>query len=383
MSTHIEITHTGSLPRGPELARLLAEEGAAGADRSAALHEAAKAGVRDVIARQIEVGIDIVGDGEQGRVGFTTYMPERMTGFGGRSERNPPTDLTKFPGFMEMLVRRVESTEKAGGWSAPAAVGDLHYEGEDEAAYDCDVLLDAVREAGHPEGAAFMTAPSPGILATTMRNQHYDNYEAYVRALATELAKEYRIIVEKGLVLQIDAPDLAMERGMYFQEQPLSEFLAAVELHVDALNQALDGLPRERVRLHCCWGNNDSPHVDDVPLTEILPIVSRANVSAIGIAFGNPRHQHETDVIAEHGLPGDLKLIAGVVDVTTNYVEHPEVVSRRLQAAVRAVGDRERVLASPDCGFGTFAGYQLVAPDVTWEKLRTLRAGADLAAAAL
>lgn len=228
-----------------------------------------------------------------------------------------------------------------------------------------------------------MTAPSPGVIATTMQNRHYESYDAYVRALARELANEYRTVVDNGLVLQIDAPDLAMERGMYFNDRPLSDFLEAVELHVDALNDALEGLPREQVRLHVCWGNLDSPHVDDVPLGELLPIVTRANVGAIGFAFGNPRHQHELDAVASHGLPDGMDLIAGVVDVTTNYVEHPEVVSRRLQEAVRALdGDVSRVIASPDCGFGTFAGYEFVASDVVWAKLGALREGADLASRA-
>jgi 5-methyltetrahydropteroyltriglutamate--homocysteine methyltransferase len=308
-----------------------------------------------------------------------------MTGFGGQSNRSAPTELAKFPGYARFLVARLMAASGGSGLPAdpPAAVGEVEYLDTGEVEEDCDVLLAALAEAGHPAEAAFMPAPSPGIVATTMRNEHYESHEAYLAALVRGLRHEYRAIVDKGLVLQIDSPDLAMERGMYFQNEPLAAFLGAVEQHVDALNSALDGIPRERVRLHCCWGNIDSPHVDDVPLAELLPLITQARVGALGIAFGNPRHQHELDVVAEHGLPDGMTLIAGVVDVTTNYVEHPEVVARRLREAVRAMGDAGRVVASPDCGFGTFAGYSFVAPDVVWAKLETLRAGADLAAATL
>jgi 5-methyltetrahydropteroyltriglutamate--homocysteine methyltransferase len=216
-----------------------------------------------------------------------------------------------------------------------------------------------------------------------MTNRYYDSHEAYVRALAHELSKEYAVIIDKGLILQIDAPDLAMERSMYFQDLSLTQFLEMAELHIDALNNAIEGFPTERVRLHCCWGNSEAPHISDIPLADLLPVISQAHVGALGLAFGNPRHQHEIDVIAESSLPDHMTLIAGVVDVTTNYVEHPEVVSRRIQAATRAIGDVSRIVASPDCGFGTFAGYQFVAREIVWAKLKTLRDGANLAARAL
>ena len=383
-SERILTTHTGSLPRNPELTRRLQEEAQPGRHRSTEVRELARSAIRDVVAKQAECGIDLVSDGEQGKVGFQTYIPQRMSGFGGEANRPFPSELAEFPGFAEITAQRFAlGTPDAALTDPPAALEDVRYEGEVEAEEDCDAFLAALAEAGHPIERGFVTAPSPGIVATTMTNKHYDSYEAYVRALARELRTEYEIAIKRGLILQIDAPDLAMERGMYFQDRPLREFLDAVELHIDALNDAIEGFPVERVRLHCCWGNLDSPHVHDVPLAEILPVIARARVGALGIAFGNPRHQHEMDVIAANPLPDHMTLIAGVVDSTTNYVEHPEVVSRRLQEAARAMGDVSRVIASPDCGFGTFAGYEFVAGDVVWAKLRTLREGADLAARAL
>jgi 5-methyltetrahydropteroyltriglutamate--homocysteine methyltransferase len=217
------------------------------------------------------------------------------------------------------------------------------------------------------------------VIATTFGNAHYATYEDFIFAVADEIAKEYAVIAASGLVLQIDAPDLAMERTMKFQDLSVAEFQEVVDLHIAALNRALEGLPRERVRLHCCWGNHESPHTHDVALADILPIITKAEVGALGLAFANPRHQHEIAVVAELGLPEHMTLIAGVLDTTTNYVEHPEVVADRVGAAVRAVGDPGRVMASPDCGFGTFAGYELVSPDVVWAKFASLRAGADLA----
>ncbi len=377
-------THTGSLPRSPELTRLLQEESHPGTRRSPKTEQLTVQAVHNVVARQLDSGLDLINDGEQGKVGFQTYIPQRMSGFGGEAHRPVPSELAEFPEYARMVaVRFGLGTEHAVLRDPPAAVADVRYETTSEVEEDCEVLLGALSLVGQPVERAFLTAPSPGIIATTMTNRHYDSYEAYVRALAGELRKEYAVIVDKGLTLQIDAPDLAMERGMYFQDRPLSQFLEAIELHIDALNTALEEFPIDRIRLHCCWGNIDSPHVHDVPLAEVLPIISRASVGAIGIPFGNPRHQHEIDIITQHPLPDHMTLIAGVLDTTTNYVEHPEVVSRRIQAAARAMGDVSRIIASPDCGFGTFAGYEFVAPDVVWAKLKTLREGADLAAHAL
>jgi len=233
--------------------------------------------------------------------------------------------------------------------------------------------------AGKPFAETFLTAPSPGIVATTMMNAYYKSHEDYLMALARELRPEYRAIHAAGLVLQIDAPDLAMERTMTFQDLSEAEFLRVCELHVAAINTALEGIPRDRVRLHCCWGNWEGPHVHDIALAPILPILYQAHAAALTIEFANPRHQHEYQAVRAHPLPKDWLLIPGVIDTTTNFVEHPEVVARRIEEAVSVVGDRERVIASTDCGFGTFSGREWVAASIVWKKLASLRQGADLA----
>jgi 5-methyltetrahydropteroyltriglutamate--homocysteine methyltransferase len=226
---------------------------------------------------------------------------------------------------------------------------------------------------------AFMTAASPGVIATIMLDAHYGSHERYIRALAREMRKEYELIVQRGFVLQLDCPDLAMERTRFFQDESLDGFLAAVALHIDAINEAIAAIPPDRVRLHLCWGNYDGPHTHDVPLEPLLPILYRARVGALSLPLASPRHQHELKAFRRHPLPAGVLFLPGVIDSTTNVVEHPEVVADRICAAVEAVGDRTRVLASTDCGFGTFAGSQLVEESVAWTKLRALRDGADLA----
>jgi 5-methyltetrahydropteroyltriglutamate--homocysteine methyltransferase len=228
-----------------------------------------------------------------------------------------------------------------------------------------------------------MTAASPGVIATILLSAHYDSHEQYVMALAREMRKEYELIQAKNLLLQIDAPDLAMERTRFFQHDSLEHFQEMVELHVEGLNRAIAGIPPERIRLHVCWGNYDGPHTHDVPLEAILPILYRARVGALSLPLANPRHQHEYGVLKRHPLPDSMILLPGVIDTTTNYVEHPEVVADRIGQAVDAVGDRTRVIASTDCGFGTFAGSEMVADSVVWAKLRALRDGAAIASARL
>jgi 5-methyltetrahydropteroyltriglutamate--homocysteine methyltransferase len=300
-----------------------------------------------------------------------------MRGFGGESKRLPSRDMLDFPDYAEMLSHR--RREAARIMNAPQAVGEVRYEDLSEAARECDVFQAALAAAPHPFVEPFMTAVSPGTIATILLNAHYDTHERYVMALAREMRKEYELIHARGLVLQLDCPDLAMERVRFFQHEPLDRFLAAVELHVEAINHAIATIPAERVRLHLCWGNYDGPHVHDVPLEAVWPIVLRARVGAISLPLANPRHQHEYKVVKRLGLPPGRLFLPGVIDTTTNYVEHPEVVADRLLQAVDAVGDRTRVLASTDCGFGTFAGSEMCAPSVVWAKLRALREGADLA----
>ena len=370
-------THTGSLPRSAALTDLLlAQEQGADID-TANLARIAGSDVARVVRGQIDAGCDVINDGEQPRVGFQTYVPRRMSGFGGESNRPPVPDFIKFPQYAALV--RSRGVRRAKIDSAPEAVDEVRYGDLADAREEAAFFADALNDAGTGVRETFMTAASPGIIAVTMLNRHYDRYEDYVYALAREMRTEYEFVVGEGHVLQLDCPDLAMERGRMFADKSLAEFRDAVALHIDAINQAIDGIPPDRIRLHCCWGNWDGPHVDDVDLAEILPLLYEAKVGALSLPLANPRHQHEYAVIRDVPLPAHMALIAGVIDPTTNFVEHPQVVANRIAEAVDAVGDRERVLAGTDCGFGTFAGSDMVAGDVVWAKLATLAEGARLA----
>jgi len=370
-------THTGSLPRSAELTELLIQQEQSVAIDEELLASASAAGVARVVQGQIEAGCDIINDGEQPRVGFQTYVPRRMTGFGGESKRPPVPDFVTFPQYGELV--RSRGLRKAKIDSAPQAIAEVSYEGLSDARAEATMFADALADAPGEAAETFMTAASPGIIAVTMLNRYYASYEDYLYALAREMRTEYAFIVDQGYLLQLDCPDLAMERGRMFADKTLAEFRDAVALHIDAINQAVEGIPADRIRLHCCWGNWDGPHIDDVDLGEILPLLYEAKVGALSIPFANPRHQHEYAILKETPPPNTMALIAGVIDPTTNFVEHPEVVARRIAEAIDAVGDRERVLAGTDCGFGTFAGNDMVAGDVVWAKLATLAEGAQLA----
>jgi 5-methyltetrahydropteroyltriglutamate--homocysteine methyltransferase len=369
-------THVGSLPRHPALAdRLVREEAGETVDR-AELHRLAEGAVRHVVERQAACGVDVINDGEQPRVGFQTYVAQRMKGFGGESKRPRPRDFTDFPVFAAWMAGRLPRRSKVS--NAPQAIADVVYDDLGAAQQECRMFRAALDRLPTPPVDAFMTAASPGIIATTLLNAHYHSHEAYVFALARQMRKEYELIA-RDFVLQIDAPDLAMERTVLFHDKTVAEFLAIAEMHVAALNEALAAIPRERIRLHCCWGNYEGPHVHDIPLGEILPVLYQARVGALSLEFANPRHQHEYAALKSNRPPPELLLLPGVIDSTTNYVEHPEVVANRICEAVDAVGERSRVIASSDCGFGTFAGSELVAEDVVWAKLRSCREGADIA----
>ena len=259
-----------------------------------------------------------------------------------------------------------------------SGLAEVAYEDLGPAREEVRLFKEALGRLSARPAETFMTAASPGIIATTLLNAHYDSYEAYVFALAREMRKEYELIA-RDFILQIDAPDLAMERTVLFADKSVAEFVKIAEMHVAALNEALAGIAPERVRLHCCWGNYEGPHVHDVPLTDILPVLCGARVGGLSIEFANPRHQHEYANLKNAGFPSHMLLLPGVIDTSTNYVEHPEVVANRICEAVDAIGDRERVIASSDCGFGTFAGSEMVSEDIVWEKLKACRAGADIA----
>ena len=369
-------THVGSLPRDPALSDLLIRDEQGEKVDKAEMARLADAAVRHVVRQQVAAGVDVVNDGEQPRVGFQTYVPQRMKGFGGESKRPRSRDFTDFPVFAAFWDKRAVRRSKVS--NAPQAISDVVYEDLGPAEDEIRLFQSALRDLSSPPVETFMTAAAPGIIATTMLNAHYDSHEAYVFALARQMRKEYELIA-RDFILQIDAPDLALERTVLFADKTIPEFLAIAEMHVAALNEALAGIPRERIRLHCCWGNNEAPHVHDIPLADILPVLCQAKVGALSIEFANPRHQHEYAALKKAKLPPEFILIPGVLDTTTNFVEHPEVVANRICEAVDAVGDRERVIASSDCGFGTFAGYEMVSSDVVWEKLKACRAGADIA----
>ena len=365
-------THAGSLPRPAALAALHGRRSRGEDVDLAELRAAVEEATADVVARQLAAGIDVGNDGEQARESFFTYVRHRMTGFGGASRRPVMADLLEHPDFLELARPRRERMQ-VDLMHAPAAIGDVAYGDTGELDAECALVADA------PFAETFMTAPSPGIVVSAMENRHYSSREEYVRAVAAALRTEYRAIVDRGLLLQIDAPDLALERHVLFADRPLGEFLGFVELVVDAINGALDGIDPSRVRLHVCWGNYEGPHTHDVEFAEIQPLLYAARVGALVVSMANARHAHEHDCFARRPLPDGMVLVSGVIDTTSNYVEHPAVVAERLVTVARSVGDPHRVIAGTDCGFDTSAGIGDVAPSVVWAKLAALRAGADLA----
>ena len=374
-------THAGSLPRPPALTRMLAAMNRGEAVDRSELARAVDAAVADVVVRQREVGIDVANDGEQGRESFFTYVQHRMSGFdASASSELPPRrwqDIDDFPGFARIRAAQRAGDDQVTLTRPPVATGPIAYGDRSAIDADCDRLTALLDRASFAGG--FLTSPSPGIVAAGMADRYYGDLDQYLAAVADALAVEYRRIIDAGLVLQLDAPDLAMERHCLFADRPAAEFLGFVEQVVSAINRGVEGLPADRIRLHVCWGNYGGPHTHDIPLAEILGRLYEANVGGLLLSLANPRHGHEYRELARQPLPEGWVVAAGVIDTTTNYVEHPEVVADRIERVVEAVGDPSRVLACTDCGFDTAAGFGLVAPDVVWEKLRALRAGADVA----
>ena len=372
-------THVGSLPRNARLSELLIAQELGERFDAGELERETEAAVQHVVKMQLEAGIDIGNDGEQPRVGFQTYVPQRMKGFGGESHRKMMRDLSEFPDFARLMAARMGMTKGAKVTNLPAAIAEVVYADLSAATAECDLFAKVTRATSNKFTERFMTAATPGIISTTMLNAFYDTHERYVMALAEQMRREYEYIVSQGLILQLDAPDLAMERNWHFQELSGEEFEKVLELHIAAINHSIKNIPRDRVRLHICWGNYDGPHVHDVPLELIAPILFQAKVGAIAIEMANPRHQHEYKVLRKLKLPDAMLVIPGVIDSTNNYVEHPEVVADRICAVAEVVGDRSRVIAGCDCGFGTFTGYEMTAESVVWAKFKTLAEGARIA----
>jgi 5-methyltetrahydropteroyltriglutamate--homocysteine methyltransferase len=379
-TSRILTTHTGSLPRPRELTRLYALRAGGEPVDAAEIERAGREAVRAVVRRQHDAGIDVGNNGEQQRDSFFLYLKSRLSGLGGSWERPSRADVDRYPDFKRMWIEQHASrTQVSALGGLPKAIGEVRYLDaraiDDECRHFVAVLADDPGAFVEP----FMSAPSPGILATAVRNEHYDSLANYLAALGRALQVEYEAIVKNGLLLQIDAPDLALERHITWKDRPVSEFVAFVEQVVATINLALENVPRDRVRLHVCWGNSESPHDSDVPLEEILPALQQANVGGFVLPFANPRHAHEFRCFARHPLADDQVLVAGVIDSLTNFVEHPEVVADRIGRVAAVVGDPTRVLAGTDCGFDTSAGWGRVAEDVVWAKLASLRDGARLA----
>jgi 5-methyltetrahydropteroyltriglutamate--homocysteine methyltransferase len=379
-SDRILTTHTGSLPRPRELTRLYSLRARGEAVDAAEIDRMGRDAVRRIVAKQREAGIDIGNNGEQQRDSFFLYLRARLSGLGGSWERPSRADVERYPEFKRMWTEQhAARTQVSSLGGLPKAIGEVRYL-HDRAINDECAHFEAVLD--EDRGAfvePFMCAPSPGIVAMAVRNEHYDTLGSYLDALGKALKVEYEAIVRHGFLLQVDAPDLALERHITYKDQPVSAFVGFVEQVVATINRAIEGIPRDRVRLHVCWGNSESPHDADVPLEDILPALQQANVGGFVLPFANPRHAHEFRCFEKRPLASDQILVAGVIDSLTNFVEHPEVVADRLERVAAVIGDPSRVLAGTDCGFDTSAGWGRVAADVVWAKLRSMRDGARLA----
>jgi 5-methyltetrahydropteroyltriglutamate--homocysteine methyltransferase len=373
-------THTGSLPRPRDLTRLYALRARGDAVDANEIERAGREAVRRSVQKQRAAGIDVGNNGEQQRDSFFLYLKSRLSGLGGSWERPSRADVDRYPEFKRMWAEQHASkTQVSGIAGLPKAIGEVRYLDDRAINDECRYFKAVLAETPGAFVEPFMTAPSPGILAMAVRNEHYDTLAGYLAALGVALKVEYEAIVRHGFLLQIDAPDLALERHITYKDQPVAAFVGFVEQVVATINEAIADVPRERVRLHVCWGNSESPHDSDVPLEDILPALQQAHVGGFVLPFANPRHAHEFRCFEKHPLALDQILVAGVIDSLTNFVEHPEVVADRIERVAAVVGDPARVLAGSDCGFDTSAGWGRVAEDVVWAKLASLSEGARLA----
>jgi 5-methyltetrahydropteroyltriglutamate--homocysteine methyltransferase len=368
-------THTGSLPRPPDVVELLlAEEQDRGA-RAAEFDAVVTAAIEDVVQKQAAAGIDIINDGEQGRPDYTSHVKDRLTGYGGPSSPPLGTGEEGFPELSEMLARFASPLQ-----NRPACSGPVGWMDWDAAAADIERAKSVLAGAGTAE--AFMTSPSPGQIARYLKNLYYPTEEEYIFALADVMRREYEAIAEAGLILQLDCPDLALSRHTVFRHLSLTDFRTEIAMHVEALNHAVRNIAPERMRMHICWASTLGPHHEDVPLADIVDIVLKGRPGAVSFPGANPRHGHEWKVWRDVDLPDGKIIIPGVIDSTSNFVEHPELVADRLIAYAQVVG-RENVIGGVDCGFGTFAGRVQVDRNIVWMKLAALAEGAKLASAQL
>lgn len=369
-------THTGSLPRPPELVEALRARDRGQAAPAGDLNQQVREAVADIVKRQARAGVSVVNDGEAGKIGYSTYVKERLEGFGGEGGMaGLPKDLSDFPDYMQRLMG-----DDALDFAMPACIGPVSYRDLDAVRDDVANLKAAVDQAEVTD--AFMTAASPGVISVFLSNQHYPSHEEYIAALAEAMKTEYDEIHRAGLVLQLDCPDLAMSRHITAGDESLDDFRRRARLHVEAINHATRDIPADEMRIHLCWGNYEGPHHYDIPLRDIIDIVFEARPAAISFEAANPRHEHEWALFDEVELPEGKVLIPGVIDSTTNYIEHPELVAQRIVRYAQSVG-RENVIAGSDCGFATFASFLAVDPAITWAKLRAMADGAKLASGQL
>ncbi|MEM9228426.1 MAG: cobalamin-independent methionine synthase II family protein [Pseudomonadota bacterium] len=369
--TRVQTTHVGSLPRTQDVVDFIFARERGEPYDAAAFDACMTKAVSETVKLQKDAGIDIVSDGETSKISYATYVKDRYTGFSGDSPRNAPADLKMFPSFLKRLA-------ESGGtprYARPMCTGEVRPNGQQELAKDIANLKAAMAEHGVAHG--FMNAASPGVISLFLQNDFYTSREAYLAALADAMKEEYETIVAGGLDLQLDCPDLALSRHMLFADLSDEEFVKIAQLHVDALNHALSDVPAERVRVHICWGNYEGPHLCDIPMSKMFDTLMATKSRYVLFETSNPRHGHEWAVFRDRkaDIPEDKVLVPGVVDTTTNFVEHPDLVAQRLQRFVNIVG-AERVIAGSDCGFGTFAGFGAVDPAIAYAKLAALSAGA-------
>jgi len=369
--SRILATHVGSLPRSQRVVDLIFAREHGETYEQEAFDAVMAEAVASTVARQIDAGIDVVSDGETSKISYATYVKDRYSGFEGDSPRNAPADLKRFPSYLE----RIASAGGTPQYARPCCVGEVKLVDDRALRVDIDNLKAALRT--RPDNRGFMNAASPGVIALFLPNRHYASHEHYLAALSDAMRAEYQAIVAAGIDLQLDCPDLALSRHMLFAERTDEEFVRIAEAHMEALNGALENVPPEQVRVHICWGNYEGPHVCDIGMDKVFSTLMKANCRYVLFETSNPRHAHEWAVFRERRreIPDDKILVPGVIDSTTNFVEHPEVVRQRLERFVEIVG-KERVMAGSDCGFGTFAGFGAVDPEITYAKLAALADGA-------
>jgi len=367
-------THVGSLPRKKDLLKFIFARDNGEAYNEKEFLNCLGSSCDEIVRRQVESGIDIVCDGEISKISYSTYVKDRYTGFSGDSPRNPPADLKLFPEFLERIA-------KFGGtaqYKRPVCTSEIKSKGRNEVSVDIKNLKSAMEK--HNVKRGFLNAASPGVISLFLQNEFYKTREAYIAALADAMTDEYETIVNSGLDIQIDCPDLGLSRHMLFPELSDEEFIKIANVNAEALNHALRNIDPSKIRVHICWGNYEGPHVCDIDLNKVFDILMNIKSHYVLFEASNPRHAHEWAIFRDrkNEIAEEKTLVPGVIDTTTNYVEHPELVAQRILQFVNIVG-KDRVIAGSDCGFGTFAGFGAIDPEIAYAKLSTLSNGASLA----